>query len=401
MPLFECRVAKTDGSVVGERIEAENEWVARNQVEQRGEVVFSVRPLWRFSLDVLTFQRRFPLRDFLVFNQEFMVLIRSGMSFMRILEILAGRTSHAGFQIALRGVREQIRGGASISEAMSRYPNYFSELYVATVRAGERSGNLVEVLGRYIAYLKRVLAVRKKVLSALSYPAFLLIVGIASVAFLLAYVMPSFMEVYQDSGTELPPSTQTLIAVVEFLRRDFIYLLAGGVLAAAWVKWMHRTRMGRQWMDSLLLKLPLVGAVIRSHYLIIMSRTLSTSLAGGIPLVPALGVVAEAMTNRAWSQALAVVGGRVQEGMSLAHSLDQTGMMPKMSTEMIEVGENSGSLVEMLGEVADFHEDELDLYLGRLTTWAEPIMLLVMGVVIALIVVSMYLPIFHLAGAMT
>ena len=399
--LFACRIAKADGSVVHERIEAEDEKSLRFQLEGRGDLIFSIKPLRTLSFHSLVFGKRFSQRDFLVFSQELLVLIRAGMSFMRILDILLGRSSHPGFQTALQGVKEQIRSGNSISESMSRHPGYFSELYIATVRAGEQSGNLVEVLGRYHTYLKRVLAVRKKVVSALTYPAFLLLVGIATVVFLLTYVMPTFTEIYQDSGTELPENTQRLIAFVQFAKQNIIYLLLGFGLLLGLIRWGYYTNWGRQWLDYALLKMPLAGPVVQRHYLIIMSRTLATSLAGGIPMVPALAVVSEALTNRAWSQAIQSVSEHVQEGVSLSHSLGKSRMMPKMSIEMIEVGENSGSLIEMLGEVADFHEDELDIYLNRLTTWAEPVMLLLMGIVIAIIVVSIYLPIFYLAGVAT
>jgi type IV pilus assembly protein PilC len=335
----------------------------------------------------------------LVFNQELLALIKAGISIMRILDILIGRASHPGFQAALVGVRDGVRGGLSISEAMAKYPTYFSGLYVSSVRAGERSGSLVEILQRHIVYLKRMLAVRKKVVSALSYPIFLLVVGVSVIFFLLTYVMPTFMEIFKESETQLPLATQRLIFVMQFLQNYFLYLLLGAAALVAVAYQSYQTSWGKQWLDSFILKVPLIGQVMERHYMITLSRTLSTTLSGGIPLVPALGMVAEALPNRVWSDKVQEVSAKVQEGVSLAQSLAQSKTFPKMSLEMIDVGENSGSLVEMLGEVADFHEDELDLYLGRVTTWVEPVMLLVMGIIVAVIVISMYLPIFHLAGA--
>ena len=400
MPLFNCRVARADGSIAQERIEAEDERAVRVQMEEKGYLVFSIRRLQAFSLSSirLTFGKRLHPREFLVFNQELLALIRAGISIMRILDILIGRVSHPAFRDVLIGVRDGIKGGSSISEAMSKYPSYFSELYVSSVRAGERSGNLVDVLQRHITYLKRMLAVRKKVISSLSYPIFLLAVGVSVIFFLLTYVMPTFMEIFKDSGTQLPLATQRLISVVLFLQEYLFYLLLGLVGVVILIHQGHKTAWGRKWLDSIILRVPMIGQVVQRHYMITMTRTLSTTLAGGIPLVPALGMVSEALPNRVWSRKVLEVSGRVQEGVSLAHSLERSGMLPNMSLEMIDVGENSGSLVEMLGEVADFHEDELDLYLGRLTTWVEPIMLLLMGIIVAVIVISMYLPIFHLAG---
>jgi type IV pilus assembly protein PilC len=400
VPIFDCRLAKADGSIAEERIEAEDEQSVRIQLQEKGYLVFSVRRLQSFSLSSVNLKlgKRLHPREFLVFNQELLALIRAGMSIIRTMDLLIGRASHPAFRTALMGVREGIKSGSSISEAMAKYPFYFSELYVSSVRAGERSGNLVEILQRHIAYLKRMLAVRKKVISALSYPSFLLIVGVSVIFFLLTYVMPTFMEIFKDAETELPLATQRLILVVTFFQNYFIYLLLGLVGMVLFIQQGRKTATGKQLLDSFILNIPAIGQVIRRHYMIIMTRTLSTTLAGGIPLVPALAMVSEALPNRLWSKKVREVSERVQEGVSLAQSLEQSAMLPKMSLEMVDVGENSGSLTEMLSEVADFHEDELDLYLGRLTTWIEPVMLLVIGLIVAVIVVSMYLPIFQLAG---
>lgn len=398
--MFDCRVARADGSVAEQRIEAEDENAVRTQLEGKGYLVFSIRPLKTLSLSSLnlSFKKRISPREFLVFNQELLSLIRAGIPIMRTLDILIGRASHPAFQVALTGVRDSIRGGSSIAEAMSKYPSYFPELYVSSIRAGERSGNLVEILQRYISYLKKMLAVRKKVISALSYPTFLLMVGIAVIFFLLTYVMPTFMELFEGAEKELPAATRRLIAVVQFLQGYFLFLLAGLIGMVFLIRQSYQTPRGREWLDRLMIKLPVVGPVVQRHYMILVSRTLSTTLAGGIPLVTALGMVSEALPNRVWSMRVQQVNRRVQEGTSLAVSLGQDKLFPKMSLEMIEVGENSGSLVEMLAEVADFHEDEMDLYLNRLTTWVEPVLLLTMGLIVAVIVVSMYLPIFQLAG---
>jgi type IV pilus assembly protein PilC len=400
VPFFDCRVARANGSIAEERIEAEDEKAVRVQLEAKGYLVFSIKRFQALSLSSFrwTFKRRIHPREFLVFNQELLSLIRAGLPIIKVLDILIGRASHPAFQAALVGVRDGVRGGLYISEAMSRYPTYFSALYVSSVRAGERSGNLIEILQRHIAYLKRMLMVRKKVLSALMYPSFLLVVGVSVIFFLLTYVMPTFMEIFKDSETQLPLATQRLIWVMGFLQNYFLYLLIALIGILVLVYQSHQTSWGRRWLDLMILKIPAVGQVAQRHYMITLSRTLSTTLSGGIPLVPALGMVAEALPNQVWSRKVLEVSERVQEGVSLSQSLERSQTFPKMSLEMIDVGENSGSLVEMLSEVADFHEDELDLYLVRVTTWIEPIMLLIMGIVVGVIVISMYLPIFHLAG---
>ncbi len=401
MPNFECRVARSDGTITREQIEGIDENMVRSQLEAKGYLVFSVRRprdlsfvRWKHLLN-----RRLPATEFLIFNQEFLALIRAGLPIIRVLDILVGRAANPNFQTALTGVREGIKGGLSISDAFARYPIYFSGLYVSSVRAGERSGNLVEILQRHTVYLKRMLAVRKKVVSALAYPGFLLLIGVGVIFFMLTYVMPTFMEIFKDSQTELPVATRRLIFVAEFLQNYLGHIVIAVIGSAFLVARGYHMPWGRRFIDSFLLKIPVVSRVVERHFMITLSRTLSTTLAGGISLVPALGMAAEAMPNRIWVAKVLQTRERVQEGVSLAASLEQAQTFPKMSLEMIDVGENSGALVEMLGEVAEFHEDELDLYLGRLSTWVEPIMLLFIGVIVALIVISMYLPIFHLAGA--
>jgi type IV pilus assembly protein PilC len=402
MPTFVCRIGKADGTVLEERLEAENEADARHRLDRRGMVVFAIRPVGRFQVVapgfVSSFHRGLPPREFLVFNQELLVLIKAGLPILRALDILAGRTGHPPFQRSLVDIREQVRGGSSLADAMTTHPRYFPELYVASLRAGERSGNVVEMLARYQTFLKRMIALRKKIVGALSYPAFLLVVGAGVILFLLAVVMPTFLDVYREAQSELPAATRWLIALVGFLRQ-WIGLVALGIIAAVVAfRFWHKTPGGRFWTDRLLLRLPLIGPIIRTHYTVSIARTLATILAGGIPLVSALKLVGESTPNRVVARHVEDVIERVKTGSGVAAAFAPGGLMSRMTLEMIEVGETTGALEEMLVQVGEFHEDELDRTLTQITTWVEPALLLLMGGLVAVVVITMYLPIFNLAG---
>lgn len=398
MPLFSYRVAKGDGTILQKETEAESEALLRGRLEGEGYLVLSITKGVSLSLPSFSFGKKISPRDFMIFNHELIVLLRAGLPIMKILDILSERDSQPDFVETLKAVQRDVRGGSAIADAMAKHPSYFSGLYVSSLRAGEKSGNLVEVITRFMEYQKKVLEVRKKVFAALAYPVFLLVVGIGVMGFLLIYVMPSFSELYQGSQTELPLFTRALLNLVYFLNRNMALLTLGLFALLALILVAYRSGWGKEWADPAVLKSPFLSAIVKKNYQIRISRTLSTVLKSGIPLVVALEMVAAAMTNQIVRRQVQEVGGDVRGGTGLAAAFSKAGLFPKMSTEMIAVGETTGALDEMLGEVANFHEGELDLILSRVTTWVEPVLLLTIGSLVALILIAMYLPIFHLAG---
>lgn len=398
MALFSYRVAKGDGTILTRQEEAESEAILRSRLEGEGYLVLSISKSIGLSLPALSLKRGVSQRDFLVFNQELMVLLKAGLPIMKILDVLIDQGSQPGFVEALRAVQRDIRSGSSIADAMAKHPTYFSELYVSSLRAGERSGNLVEVIGRFMDYQKKILEVRKKVVGALAYPSFLLVIGFGVLGFLLIYVMPSFAEIYTGSNVELPLFTRFLLGTVRFVRGNLLLLLMATIGAGILLWSFFRSEWGKAQVDRLALGFPLLRQIIRRHHLIRISRTLSTILKSGIPLVEALQMVAVSMTNGIVRLQVEKAVEAVKGGIGISAALSQIGLFPKLSTEMIAVGESTGSLEEMLSEVANFHEEELDLYLSRVTTWVEPVLLLSIGSLVALILIAMYLPIFHLAG---
>ena len=400
MPQFRYRGAQPDGTVVSDRIEGDSEPAVRAQLEGQGLLIFKLEGAgaglklslsrWRVA--------RLSLREFLVFNQEFLALVKAGLPVLKIFDLLAERAVSPDLQAAFRGVRADIRGGSSISDALSRYPNYFSDLYRASVRSGERTGALAEVLKRYIVYLKLVIAVREKVVKALAYPAFLIVVGAAVVSFLLLYVVPTFSEIYGQNKAALPGPTRMLLTAVQTGTRWLPWLVGGAlaltILLAEWL----RTPWFRAQLDRLGLHLPLIGDVLLKNQIVRFTRTLSTILAGGIPLLTALKLSSGTLTNSVIAQAVLRATDRVREGTRLAAALREEQFLPPMTLEMIEVGETTGALEGMLQDVAEFHEGELDLRLSQLTTWIEPLLLLIMGLIVGGIVIVMYLPVFQIAG---
>ncbi len=401
MTVFAYRAAHPDGRTLDGQVEGEDEVQVRAKLEGQGLLVFTLRRRGKGASAAgrgLRAWGTLPLQEFLVFNQELFALIRAGLPVLRIWDLLIERARHGGFRSALHAVRQDIRGGASASEALSKHPGHFPELYVATIRAGEQSGNLPEVLQRYIAYLKMMIGLRQKISKALAYPAFLILVGVGVIGFLTSYVMPTFASVYGESAQTLPAATQMLIDLITLMQAQSLpLLLALGGLAAAGRAW-YAAPTGRLAVDRLLLALPLLGPIFVKHYTIQLTRTLATILAGGTPLVEALHIARGAVSNRWVSGGLAGAVDEIREGTTLAAALDRPNILPKLAIEMLSVGEETGSLEAMLRDVAEFYEGDLDLRLTQLTTWIEPVLLLVMGVLVGAIVIIMYLPVFQMAG---
>ncbi|MGE3979542.1 MAG: type II secretion system F family protein [Nitrospira sp.] len=400
MAVFAYRVARPDGSTVHGHVEGENELLARAKLESQGLLVFNLHRRGMTSVRTETSWSwgKLPLGQFLVFNQELLALVKSGLPILRILDLLIERAGHAGFQRTLRDVREDIRGGASASDALAKHPVYFHELYVATVKAGEQSGNLPEVLQRYVAYLKLMVSLRQKVKKAISYPIVLIGIGLAVVGFLLTYVMPTFVSVYGGSATALPWATQVLLDMVMHAESRIVPAVVVVIGIMFGTRAYYATSAGQLAIDRLVLKLPLVGQIAVEHNTVQLTRTLGTILAGGTPLIDALQGARGAVSNRWISQETIGAVNEIREGATLADALDRSRVLPRLAIEMLSVGEETGSLDTMLRDVAEFYEADLDTKLTQLTTWIEPVLLLVMGVLVGGIVIVMYLPVFQMAG---
>ena len=399
MPVYYYKVGREDGSVLTKEVEAENEEILRKELEDAGLLVLQLTKRRAVTAGFsLPGRGRLKTEDFLVFNQELLVLIRAGLPIVQSLDILSERTLLPTFKDALADVKTEVRGGKALSDSMARHPRFFPELFTNSLRAGERTGNLPEVIERYIEYQKKMIAVKRQIKSATTYPIFLLGFTLLLLAFLLTYVVPTFTQIYAETKASLPLPTLVLMNTTQFLKRYILVFIAALVgLAFAFRAW-YRTEDGRRRVDGYLLRMPMVGKLISGYTISTIARTLATILSGGIPMLQALEMVARSVTNREVSLKLRHALERVREGISLAGALEETGIMPPMTIRMIEVGEATGALEIMLNNISTFFEEETNTSVARITTLIEPLIMVTMGLVVGSVVVVMYLPIFELAG---
>ena len=399
MPNFLCKIGTSDGRVVEREFEATSGEMLRNSLEEQGFSVFRIsrRPL-HFLFGGSAFRGRLSGRTFLTFNQELLVLLRSGLPILKIFDTLIERMEPGRMLEILREIREDIKGGSALSAAFNKFPHVFPHLYIASIKAGERTGDLPITLTRFIAYQKKVEAIRAKVRSASFYPMLLTLAVVSVVLFLLLYVIPTFTQIYADAHVVLPLATRILIWLAESLS-EFLFLLVPVLFVCGLViRTFLRTERGGQLLDRLKLSLPFFGALQIEYALTSFSRTFGTTLASGIPIVPAMQMSRGTLNNRILDGKMGQVVHRVEEGSSLSAALEQADFLPLIALRMIGVGETTGALGDMLGEVAEYYEAEVERRLDRLTTLIEPLMMVSMGLLIGGIVVAMYIPIFQLAG---
>ncbi len=405
MGTFVCRYGTPGGAIQTEQREADTAQALRQELEERGLYVFGVSPaatgrLPRLGLSLPTaLPRRVTLKDLLLFNQEFHALVRAGLPIVQALDVLVRQCANPRLREALVAVRQDVTGGLAFSDAAAKHPRLFSHLYVASLRAGERSGTFVECLGRYLVLVRRLLSVRKKLLAALTYPAILVLLSGAVVTFLLSYVVPIFTRMYANFDAALPTPTLVLIQVTGLARDLALPLVVLLVLAGMGLQRWARTPSGRRRLDGVLLALPSVGELIRRYSASLFCRTLATLLGGGLPIIGSLETAARSLVNTAVRERLLAAIPAVSAGSGLGAALERTGLVPATALEMITVGESAGSLPEMLGHVADFFDEEIDMRLQSLTAVIEPLIMVVMGLFVGTIVVVMYLPIFELSRA--
>lgn len=394
MPAFAYVALLPTGVRIHEEAVADSEAALRTDLAQRGLLVQSVRE--RRSRLGLRSGRVSP-EEFALFNQEFMALIRAGLTVPDALALAAKRPDSPAFGRMLARVLHDVQNGALLSEACARHPEAFERLYVAALRTGEKTGDLIRVLGRYHDYLKHRVALRKKLTQALAYPLFLLVALAVILAVLFVFVMPRFVAMYADLGTELPLATRVLMALVE--HAYVVVPLAIAATAAAVWGWRHwtSTAEGRRRVDQIKETLPYFGELQRIVSAAQLARSLSTLLAGGTPLVDALRTAAGSLSNQVHLERLEAATARVIGGESLNHAVRATNLMPETAARMVEVGEASGGLDTMLAEVAQFYEDILDARLARTMALIEPLLMLLMGLIIGGIIIVMYLPIFRMA----
>jgi len=402
MAEYLLKFADTRGKVHQKVEEAESESQLRHAYTQQGYLVYSVKAkttVDQVSAGLFGKRKRLNLGKFLIFNQQFVTLIRAGLPILKALDLLAERFADPRIAGYLRRIRDDVKGGSLLSEAFQA-THIFPPIYVTSLIAGEKSGSLEEVLDRYIHYQQLTLAVRKKLLLSLIYPSFLIILVFLLVVFLVTYVVPSFSDLYNSMNTELPVVTQWLIAFGTTSRNyvlAFFGVLLGAVVA---LQLWSRGEAAQERIDHWKLRLPLVGDIWIKFQVSQFSRILGTLLVGGIPLLPALETAAESLNSRLLRSAIGRAGRAVKEGQPLSRALAATGIFPGLSIDMIEVGESTGALPTMLTSVAEFFEGDVSTKLTGALSLIEPLIMILMGIFVAFVLIALYLPIFSLADSL-
>jgi type IV pilus assembly protein PilC len=403
---YRCRLGTPGGEIIEGVYVADSEARLRREFEEKGLYVLAIheagrRALAGVHLPALPVRRKISSREFLVFNQELATLLKAGMPLVQSLDILRRRVTNAIFKSVLDDVYERVRSGSALSEAFEAHGSMFPGVYTASLLAGEKSGNLEQVLRRYVSYVKIVSSVRRKTISALVYPAILVVLSLCVVTIIVVKVVPEFGAFYNQFGKELPWSTRAIVAVSSFITSYYFLIVAAiAGLALAFYAWVKQPGQRRR-LDRLILKVPMLGPIAQKFSTSQGARTLATLLGGGIPLVNALEVTARSLSNQFMAGELTVAGQQVREGRSLAASLQDSGVFSDVAIKMVEVGESTGALQEMLNSLADFYDEEIDTNLSRFITVIEPALLVIMGLVIAGLLLSLYLPLFNLSSALS
>jgi type IV pilus assembly protein PilC len=394
------RYADARGHIHERVAEADSEREARERLTHQGYLVYSIRAR-DFGARMGNLGRRkksVNLEKFLIFNQQFVTLVRAGLPILKGLDLLADRLTDPKMSRYIKAVRDDVKEGSVLSDAFARQ-GVFPPIYITSILAGEKSGSLVEVLDRFLTYQKLTLAVRKKLLVSLLYPAVLIVLVICLVVFLVTYVVPNFAVLYSSMQATLPAPTRILIAVGT-TARNYVLLGVAGVIVAILGAWLwSRRESSKATLDRWKMKMPLFGEIWLKYQVAQFSRVLSTLLIGGIPLLQALDTSGRSSGTVLLKRALEKTATQVREGRSLSQSLSTTGIFPSLAIDMMEVGESTGALPTMLGSVAEFYDEDVANRTTAVLSLIEPAIMIFMGIFVAFVLVALYLPIFSLASS--
>ena len=405
MPSFAYQAKDASGKTVNGVIEAENERVLRAKLR---EMNYYVTGITQKSSSVMNADLGAVLSKFkgvseqalVVFARQFATMINAGLAMVRCLDVLGVQTEDAQLKPIIVAVRREVEGGSTLAAALGKFPKVFSALFVNMVRAGELGGILDDVLNRLAGFLEKDFNLKKKVKSAMTYPTVILVMAVGIVIFLVTFILPTFVSMFQQMNMALPLPTKILITFTIAARNIYVWMVAGPLIVAAAVLFNRyvSTQAGRRQFDAFKLKLPVFGMLIRKVAISRFCRTLGTLLQSGVPIMQALEIVGKASGNEVVAETVGKVRDSVREGESIAVPLQLSGMFPPLVTQMVSVGEETGNLDGMLSKIADFYDTEVDYMLASLTSLLEPMMILGMGFVVGFIVISVFLPLYQIIG---
>ncbi len=394
---FVLKYADGRGQIHHQVATAASEKELRERYAQQGFLIYSIKVRSGAGGSALFGGRKkLNLEKFLIFNQQFVTLIRAGLPILKALDLLAERLTDPKLGPYVKSVRDEVRGGTLLSEAF-RQQGIFPKIYVTSVMAGETSGSLTEVMDRYVHYQKLSLAVRKKIMVSLMYPCVLVVLVILLMVFLVTYVVPTFANLYNSMQAKLPTMTVYLIAIGAASQKYIVFFAAALVGGIFLFRWWARRDSARQKIDHVKLRMPLVGEIWLKYQVAQLARILSTLLVGGIPLVQAMETAADSLGTPLLKRAVETAGKSVREGQPLSGSLKQSKIFPPLAIDMIEVGESTGALPTMLSSVAEFFEEDVNTKMAAALSLIEPAIMIVMGGFVAFVLIALYLPIFSLA----
>lgn len=337
-------------------------------------------------------------KELAVFTRQFATMIDAGLPLVQCLEILAQQQPNKIFQKAMIDIRQNVEGGSTFATALQKHPSIFSQLYVNMVEAGESAGILDTILNRLAAYIEKAMNLKKKIKSAMIYPSTIITVAMVVVIFLLIFVIPTFKSMFEGFGATLPLPTLIVLAASRIVRTYFLVIVGVAIALVAGLRFYYKTDGGRRVIDSLLLKAPVFGELIRKVSVAKFTRTLGTLVSSGVAILEALDITARTAGNKVVEEAVLRTRAAIAQGKAIAEPLKESGVFPPMVVQMISVGEQTGALDAMLTKIADFYDEEVDTAVGNLTSLLEPMLMVFLGIVIGGVVIAMYLPIFKLVS---
>lgn len=402
MPVFIWKGIDRKGKRAKGEIESDNMVIARELLLRQGVTIHRLKKKPKDLLEYLPFlQGRVKDRDLVVFTRQFSTMIDAGVPIIQCLTVLREQSENKTFKTVLRQVARSVEAGSTLFDSLNKHPKVFDNLFCNLVAAGEAGGILDVILNRLASYIEKTAKLKKKVRGAMTYPGVVVSVAIAVVMVILLYVIPVFAGLFRDAGAPLPGMTLAVIALSDFVKHYFHWIILAVVLVVLSIRQLRRTRRGRDLTDRFLLRFPVFGILLRKVAVARFSRTLGTMLTSGIPILDALEIVAATSGNMVIEKAIRSARVSIAQGNSIAEPLFETKVFPPMVVHMISVGENSGALDSMLEKIADFYDEEVDVAVESLTSLLEPMLIVFLGVTIGALLIAMYLPIFQLADVVS
>lgn len=397
MPYFLCRLATEEGNVVSQTFLASSFEECRKHFEEEGFCVLSVKRDWkRIKIPVLPFEKKIKDRDFIMINQELVALIKAGYPILKCIQIIVKRVKNIHLKELLMKVENEIRGGKSLSEAFAPYEKNFSQVYIASLMAGERSGNLAGTINRYIDYAKVISQTKAKIRAALTYPTLLIVFAFILLMILINFILPRFTTFYADFETELPAITRGLLSFSQSLRANFPFLIGFVIVLYLVYSLLKKNEKTLVIRDRLKLKIPYGGSILVESGVSLFSRTLGLLLEAGISLVSAVGLANHAVPNHFILRKSKQLPELIKDGKSLSESLSRIEFFPPLSLDMIRIGETSANLEGMLNDVSDYYDEKIQAKIDTFVSLIEPIVIIFMGLIVAAMLLSVYLPIFNI-----